>query len=135
MNTESQMGLFDTWEGQREKKHACHGANCNVCGLIAKERGQTQALVNADAWTERAAKWVIKQPVGTQLTSELVTAELGLPSGSSGTNKNNAVGATMTALSKQGYIKQMGYTKSRTPRSHGAVIAVWERTALSQGAA
>jgi hypothetical protein len=41
----------------------------------------------------------------------------------------------MTALSKQGYIKQIGYTKSRTPRSHGAVIAVWERTALSKEAA
>lgn len=99
-----------------------------VDGLTRKEIGQEQALTGADDdWTaaaRRAIKWLAAQ--GRPFTSEDVTARTGLPSGATGTNRNNAVGALMTSAAKAGLIaKTDTRVPSQRPSSHGAEIAQW----------
>jgi hypothetical protein len=126
MNYDDQMGLFEPHVPR--KTHACSGSLCLTCGLDAKEKGQTRALVNKSEWAEAAAKWVRNQPNGAIITSENITQAIGLPSGGVGQHKNNSVGASMTAMSKLGLIRHMGYQKSKIKHSHGAVLSIWEVT-------
>lgn len=39
----------------------------------------------------------------------------------------NAVGATFSAYCARGLIKQVGYTKSTSPKRNGGVIRVWQK--------
>jgi hypothetical protein len=99
-----------------------------VDGLTLKDQGQGLALDAADDdWTtaaRRAIKWLAAQ--GKPFTSEDVTARTGLPSGATGTNRNNAVGALMTSAAKAGLIAKTGTrVPSQRPSSHGAEIAQW----------
>lgn len=99
-----------------------------VDGLTLKAEGQALALEGADDdWTaaaRRAIKWLAAQ--GKPFTSEDVTARTGLPSGATGTNRNNAVGALMSSAAKAGLIAKTGErVPSQRASSHGAEIAQW----------
>lgn len=95
-------------------------------GEELKAQGQQLALDAAEPWPDRARTAIIRLArTGGAFTSEHVIDEVGLPSGEVGTNKNNAVGAAMTAAAKAQIIVRIGYTNSKRASSHGAVIAKW----------
>lgn len=58
---------------------------------------------------------------GYQFTSEDITATIGMPP-----NHPNAVGAILNGATKSGLIRRVGYVQSVRPRSHAAVISLWE---------
>jgi|SRR5262245_36291101 len=62
---------------------------------------------------------------GREFTSEDVTARVGLPRGEVETNRNNAVGALMSACARQGIIRRVGYRKAERSDLHAAVVGVW----------
>lgn len=95
-------------------------------GLILRDRGQSLALEAAEDWAANARTYVRALEPGTQLTSETITAAIGLPNPSD-PNSNNAVGAVMAALARQGWLRRVGYVPSARPLSHGRVLALWER--------
>ncbi len=95
-------------------------------GLDLKAEGQALALEHSYDWASLARAHIIHTPTGTALTSEDVIDRCGLPHASD-TNSNNAVGALMSAMARQGWIRRIGYTPSTRARSHGRVIALWER--------
>lgn len=63
---------------------------------------------------------------GVPFTSEDVVAKVGLPSGEQGMNRNNAVGAAMTALSARKVIAKTGRrVRAQRRASHGAELTEW----------
>ena len=86
---------------------------------------QTAALDAKAEWHGRARAYVRSLRSGTLITSEDITDVIGLPAGHIGANRNNAVGALMQSLARRGLIAKQGYSNSKNPQAHGAVIAVW----------
>lgn len=109
--------------------HACAGAACRVCGLVARNRGMTQAAAAAPTWAEAAMDWIRAQPDGARFTSEDLTAAIGLPTGTIGQHRNNATGAIMAAAHRAGLVRRVGYVESVRRSSHAAVLSRWERYA------
>lgn len=88
--------------------------------------GQAEAALDAKAeWHGRARAYVKSLTRGTLITSEDVTDVIGLPTGTVARNRNNAVGALMQSLARKHLLSKQGYTQSRNPQAHGAVIALW----------
>ena len=101
-------------------------------GEDLKAQGQQLALDAKPEWKDEAREAIKCLAVlSVPFTSEDVIAKVGLPSGEVGTNTNNAVGAVMTAAAKAGIIRRVGYTNSKRPSSHGAVIAQWKGASRS----
>ena len=64
----------------------------------------------------------------SEFTSEDIVRLVGLPIGEAGMNRNNAVGAMMTGMARQGLIRKTGARRLATRRSsHGAELTVWTR--------
>ncbi len=102
-------------------------AKARLEGLIGKQEGQAKALLPYDEWQSAFCKEV-GTLAATRLpfTSEDVVAVVGLPSGEIGKDANNAVGAMMTSLAKQGVIRKTGRrVQSKRPSSHGAELTEW----------
>lgn len=127
--------------GLVHKRHAAGGGGSNLpcsradvqlpgqltLGDALREAGQATALAAVTPWPELALAWVRQLPTGHTFTSEDLTAAVGLPRGDVGTNRNNAVGAVMAAVSRQHLAHRVAYVKAARPESHGAVLALWER--------
>lgn len=97
-------------------------------GLQDKEDAQARALAAATVdWRARAMAEIERLArVGAPFTSEVVTAVVGLPRHAIRMNRNNAVGALMSAAAKRGIIHKTGrYVPSQRRRSHGAMLAEW----------
>lgn len=96
-----------------------------------KEQGITRALRSAHtaAWRARFRHAVrIVSNDMNEFTSEDVLRLTGLPTGEAHMNRNNAVGAMMTGLARQGLIQKTGKRcLSTRPSSHGAELTVWTR--------
>lgn len=98
-------------------------------GEHRKADGIERALAGAVTWVEMAklaALWIGAQR--TTFTSEDITGLIGLPRTSVGTNKNNAVGAVMSALANASMIRRHSVTKSKNPQGHSAIITCWTLT-------
>lgn len=94
----------------------------------AKKDEDAETKVAREEW-KTAASDVIRllAKTGAPFTSEEVTQHVGLPSGGSGMNLNNQVGALMRAAVKRGDIVPTGLTAlSQNPTSHGAELQVWQ---------
>jgi hypothetical protein len=94
-----------------------------------KNEGQARAL-NAERawpWKEHAERAIYNlATTGLPFTADDVVAEVGLPDGRVGMNRNNGVGAIFSACAKRGWIKPTGhYMKSRRRSNHSAVLAIW----------
>jgi hypothetical protein len=61
--------------------------------------------------------------LGKPFSVEDVISKIGLPS--SGINKNNSVGAIMSALAAEGKIIAFGYTTAKRKESHGRILRSW----------
>jgi hypothetical protein len=99
-----------------------------VTGLVAKDLGVSQALAANDiqewkAQFRRHATFLAG--TGDTFTSEDIIDYVGLPRDSE-MNANNAVGAMMTVLAREGVIRKTKERRvSKRPLSHGREIAVW----------
>lgn len=94
-----------------------------------KDEGQSRAL-DADRawpWKEHAERVIYNlATTGLPFTADDVVAEVGLPDGTVGMNRNNGVGAIFSACAKRGWITPTGhYMKSRRRSNHSAVLAIW----------
>lgn len=100
-------------------------------GLQLKADGQAQAVSRPDVqtWSQTFAAAVVKllrYHPQAQFTSEDVLERVGLPRPTGHSNANNAVGAMMTVLARQGVIRKTAKRRPSTrPSSHGREIAVW----------
>lgn len=97
-------------------------------GLDLKAAGQAAVIASADeTWTKQWwATLGALAATGQPFTSEDIIAKIGLPTGDVGMNRNNAVGAMMTAASTRKIIRKTGtYVVAKRPSSHGAVLAQW----------
>ena len=99
-----------------------------VSGLVAKDMGTAVALSASDIqdWkTQFRRHATFLAALGEPFTSEDIIEHVGLPRNSE-MNQNNAVGAMMTALAKEGVIRKTKERQvSKRPQSHGREIAVW----------
>ena len=99
-----------------------------VTGLVAKDLGVGQALAASDVqeWKVQFRKRAMfLAATGDPFTSEDIIEYVGLPRDSE-MNANNAVGAMMNALAKEGVIRKTKERQvSKRPQSHGREIAVW----------
>jgi len=117
--------LFDLEPAAPSTWHSIH-CRCPHCIAQPKEAAPQAAALDAKTeWTNQAKAYVKSLPVGTLLTSEDITDVIGMPAGRVATNRNNAVGALMRALSKARLIEHHQYARSKNPQAHGAVIAIW----------
>lgn len=85
------------------------------------------SLSLASDWRYKAEAWFAALPTGATFTSEDLTSWVGLPSGSEGMNRNNAVGAYLQSLSRNKRVVKVDIVSSKSPRSHGATIIVWKK--------
>ena len=99
-----------------------------LSGIALKAEGQTAAAEAApEDWRDRFRQAVRDLAAERRpFTSEDVTARAGLPAGSVGTNRNNAVGALMTSAAGAKVIRKTGRRVPATrPSSHGAELTEW----------
>ncbi len=105
-------------------------------GMGDRAEGQARALAGADEWRERAAHRVLVLAVTRkEFTSEEVTAEVGLPTGSVSMNKNNAVGALISECARRGWITPVGYRPAKRRSQHAATLRTWKGTKAADAAA
>jgi hypothetical protein len=98
-------------------------------GEQRKQQGMDMAAEAVPTWLDMAHAAVRHlAATGSHFTSEDVTALVGLPRGTVGQHRNNAVGAVMSAEARAGTIQRQGYQRSRRPVSHAAVLSVWVGT-------
>lgn len=100
-----------------------------VTGVALKSEGIARAINN-----DSVAEWKVKFENharllvmhGQRFTSEDIVQYVGLPTGSVGTNANNAVGGMMNSLAKRGVIRKTSERRqSKRPTSHAAELIVW----------
>ena len=121
--------LWELWDEPEKKKdtHACAGPSCQYCATMYISAAMDASLSLASDWRYKADVWFDSLPIGATFTSEDLTAAVGLPSGTEGMNRNNAVGAYLQSLSRKRRIKKVDMVASRAPRSHGATIMLWKK--------
>lgn len=119
--------LFDLDVPEAKGWHStlCRCPSCRAHKQPEQRSPQTTALDAKAEWHGRARAYVKSLRPGTLLTSEDITDVIGMPSGQIASNRNNAVGALMQSLARKGLLAKQGYTNSKNPQAHGAVIAVW----------
>lgn len=119
-------GLWELFE-KEARAHGCSGASCQVCAADSARNAQQAALDHAQDWRHRARSWFDNLDYGTTFTSEDVTAAVGMPAGTQGANRNNAVGAFLRTLSVAGLVKKVDLVSSKNARSHGAALILWKK--------
>lgn len=92
-------------------------------GEAAKRHGMELVTLaeSGSGWNERAEKWVLALPRGFQFTAETLTDAIGRPA------RTNSVGARMSAMAKQGWIRRVGFVLATRPSRHANVNRSWER--------
>lgn len=112
-----------------ERRALAHGDTDRAASIAARQAGERAARNAADvaAWNGQARLAVLAlAATGEPFTSEEVTARCGLPRGTVGTNRNNAVGALLSGAARRGLIRKTGRTVPSTRvSSHGAALAEW----------
>lgn len=95
--------------------------------MIDAQIGMTKALTAKQEWAYQAkAALRALARTGRPFTSEDLTDIVGLPTGTTATNRNNAVGAIINAYAKTKMINRVGDRPARNRSSHGHRIAVWQ---------
>ena len=98
------------------------GAAEKLEGMAAAIRGAYTSLPEWEAAFR--AMGALLAARGQTFTSEDITERVGFYR-EPGTNRNNAVGALMSGMAKEGLIRRVGRAASKLPRQHGAEISVW----------
>lgn len=105
-------------------------------GQEGKDQGQEQVLANTpDEWKSNFVRQArVLAGTGAPFTSESITSVVGFPADARGLapgsveakGANNAVGANMTALAKQGIIRKTGRrVPAERPNQHAAMLEEW----------
>lgn len=94
----------------------------------AKCEATARVLSHADPdWTDAAWAWLEERPTYSTVTSDDLTAAVGMP------HHPNAVGAILTAAARERLLVKTGrYVPGRRVTCRGAVLAVWERTPMQR---
>ena len=98
-------------------------------GRQLKAEGQAKAASSASDWHDRAME-VITELIedGQEITSEDVTNRIGLPSGGTGMNDNNAVGSVFSNAARKGIIEWTGrLVQSSREERHASDLRVWRK--------
>ncbi len=72
---------------------------------------------------ERAVRELAK--TGEPFTADAVTALIGFPRTGHKTNRNNAVGAMMSACARKGLIRPHSMKRAKRSRSHARLLRAW----------
>ena len=72
---------------------------------------------------EKAVQELAK--LGQPFTADAVTELVGFPRAGHGTNRNNAVGALMSACARKGWIRPHGFRSAERSRSHARTLRQW----------
>lgn len=108
----NEAGPLDVHEGERRKD----------TGQALAARGTWDVR---EGWTARFNQAIRQLRSGAALTSETVTAIVGMPPAGS----PSRVGALMTAAAKRGEIVKTGrMVKAERPNQHAAMLTEWMRT-------
>lgn len=80
-------------------------------------------------WRLIAEEWLREMPGGTEFTADTMIAAIGLPDGpTQGQNRNNVIGARLSAWSKSRAIVFTGrFHRSERPERHGNGQRVWRK--------
>ena len=110
-----------------EPRGARYCAFCRKLGIALGESGKQTALDNAPhQWRERFDRALTYlASLDDPFTVDDVIARAGLPRMSE-MNKNNAVGAIMSAAARRGLIRRTGYEQAGRSLSHGRAVSVWQ---------
>ena len=102
--------------------------------VTRKEQGQAQAWTTADEqWKAAAMTELLRRAAtGERFTSEDITNTVGLPSGDTALNRNNAVGALIGSAVKRKEIIEVDWTRSTRPTSNGARLGVYVGTQFAR---
>lgn len=85
-----------------------------------------RALEAKVEWDFNVRAWVRGLPKGTDFTADDLVETFGTPA-EVGINANNAMGAVLNALARQGIIMEVGRRPSTRVTNHGRKIIVWRR--------
>jgi hypothetical protein len=102
----------------------------DVTGEQLKQDGMSLAAQAAADWLDDAWLALVELVrTGRDFTSEEVVERVGLPRGTPGTNRNNAVGALFAAAAREGIITRVGFRKAVRPDLHARLLTVWRGVA------
>jgi hypothetical protein len=95
---------------------------------VAADHGQALALGadRVEQWKATADVWFASLPVGERFTADTLVHECGLPD--EGQNRNNVVGAWISAKARVGQCREVGRVKSRRVVGHRRKITLWAKT-------
>ena len=122
-------------QGMADDGYGDDDAQWDAPGHIEKEAGMAEALESAREEYREEFRAEVERLAAIRLrsfTSEDVTYAVGLPRGYVKTNGNNAVGALMNSLARQGVIVRVGTETSKRPSSHAAELAIWTGAAWAK---
>jgi hypothetical protein len=99
-------------------------------GIRLKAEGQAAAESGASEWSAQATEIIVElAEAGVHFTSEDITDRIGLPSGSTGMNENNAVGSVFSKACRKGLIEWTGELKqSSREERHASDLRVWRKS-------
>lgn len=95
---------------------------------LAAREGMSKALhaLRVQEWRSRADEWLNMMPVGREWTNDSLYIEIGNPA--SEANRNNAVGAWVSAQARAGRISFTGrMMKSRRKSRHSNLVRIWRK--------
>ena len=95
-------------------------------GRALRDHGTTLALEAQKEWRTRAERWLACLPVGTRFTADDLVPDVGLPTGDVGMNKNIAVGAWVSGMSRRRLIRKVGYANGTRTSGHASVLVIWQ---------
>lgn len=91
-------------------------------GREAKHAGMARTETKHADYAWRFDQEIIRRTPGQELTSEDITAVVGVPPSS------GVVGARMNAAAKRGLIVRSGFRPAKRVNQHAALVSVWVRT-------
>lgn len=95
-------------------------------GQFEAIKGMGLAGGAASEWCTNALSWFERQPAGYEFTGDDLRKAVGVVN--TGVNKNNAVGAWFSAMSKEKRIRFTGrYRNSTVVSRHASLIRVWRK--------
>lgn len=97
-------------------------------GLGLRDQGMAHALVGAAPWPDRALAWIGALAPGATFTADDLVAAVGLPRGQVAKERNNAVGAVISAAHRARMTRRLSYVSARRRDSHARVIGLWVRS-------
>ena len=120
------MDVLECEHGEPRGSKYC--ALCRYKQKVKHETALAAALAAKQEWTDVATLYLINSVCdGLEISADDLIQAVGLPSGETVTNCNNAVGALFHKWAKCGFIVESGRVRSNRASNCGREIRVWKR--------